>query len=250
MSRLHDKVIVISGGASGIGAACARLFAAEGARVVVGDIDVSAGQAVAAELGDAGRFQPLDVTCEDQWIGVLATVTAEFGRLDGLVNGAGIAQDEDNLDAVKPEGWGRVMGVNLDGTFLGCKHAVLTMKGQRSGSIVNLASILGRVGAGDAVSYCASKGGVRLLTKSAARHCAESGYRIRCNAISPGYIDTPMVAGFFADPKVRRAFEKRHLLGRLGRAGESAAMALYLMTDEAAFVTGADFAIDGGYTAI
>ncbi len=250
MSRLQDKVIVISGGASGIGAACALLFAAEGARITIADINTVGGQAVAAELGDAGRFQPLDVTSEDQWIGVLKTAATKFGRLDGLVNGAGIAADNDNLTAMSPEGWDRVMGINLDGTFLGCKHAVRTMKGQGSGSIINLASILGQVGAGDAVAYCASKGGVRLLTKSAARHCAEAGYGIRCNAISPGYIDTPMVAGFFADPKVRRALVKRHLLARLGRAEEIAAMALYLMTDEAAFVTGADFAIDGGYTAI
>lgn len=250
MSRLENKVIVISGGASGIGAACARLFAAEGARITIADINTAGGRAVAAELGDAGRFQPLDVTSEDQWIRVLEAVTAEFGRLDGLVNGAGIATGNDNLGAVKPEDWDRVMGINLDGTFLGCKHAVRTMKGQGSGSIINLASILGQVGAGDAVSYCTSKGGVRLLTKSAARHCAESSYGIRCNAISPGYIETPMVAGLFADPKLRRAFEKRHPLGRLGQAEEIAAMALYLMTDEAAFATGADFAIDGGYTAI
>jgi 3(or 17)beta-hydroxysteroid dehydrogenase len=250
MTRLQDKVIVISGGASGIGAACARMFAAEGARITIADINVAGGRAVAAELGDAGRFQPLDVTSEDQWIDGFKAVTTAFGRLDGLVNGAGIGADNDNLEAMSPEGWNRVMGINLDGTFLGCKHAVRTMKGQGSGSIINLASILGQVGASDAVSYCASKGGVRLLTKSAARHCAESGYGIRCNAISPGYIDTSMVAGFFADPKVRRAFEKRHPLGRLGTAEEIAAMALYLMTDEAAFVTGADFAIDGGYTAI
>ncbi len=205
---------------------------------------------MAAELDDAGRFQPLDVTNENQRVSVLDAVTAEFGRLDGLVNSAGIAPDDDNLEAISSAGWSRIMGINLDGAFLGCKHAGRAMKGQGSGSIINLASILGQVGAGDAVSYCASKGGVRLLTKSAARHCAETGYGILCNAISPGYIDTPMVAGFFADPKVRRAFVKRHLLARLGRAEEIAAMALYLMTAEATFVTGADFAIDGGYTAI
>ena len=250
MSRLEDKVIVVSGGASGIGAACARQFAAEGARVTVADRDVGGGETVAGELGDAGGFAALDVADEDQWIAVLDAVTSEFGRLDGLVNAAGVAAEGDSLMTVSPADWDRIMRINLDGTFLGCKHAVRAMKGHGGGAIVNLASVYGRVGDGDAVAYCASKGGVRLLTMSASRHCAEAGYGIRCNAISPGFIETPMVAGYFADPEVRREIEKRHPLGRLGSADEIAAMALYLMTDEAAFVTGSDFAIDGGYTAI
>lgn len=250
MSRLEDKVIVVSGGASGIGAACARRFAAEGARVTVADIDADRGAAVVGELGDGGGFAALDVASEDQWIAILDGVTTEFGRLDGLVNGAGVAAEGDSLATVSAADWDRVMRINLDGTFLGCKHAVRAMKDRGGGSIVNLASVYGRVGDGDAVAYCASKGGVRLLTMSAARHCAEAGYGIRCNAISPGFIETPMVAGYFADPEVRRAIEARHPMGRLGRAGEIAAMALYLMTDEAGFVTGSDFVIDGGYSAV
>jgi len=250
MTRLEDKVIVVSGGASGIGAACARLFAAEGARVTVADIDADGGASVAGELGDSGRFAALDVADEDQWAAVLDAVTSDFGRLDGLVNAAGVATKDDRLATVSTADWDRIMRINLDGTFLGCKHAVRAMKGRGGGSIINLASVYGRVGDGDSVAYCTSKGGVRLLTMSAARHCAEAGYGIRCNAVSPGFIDTPMVAGYVADPKVRRAIEKRHPLDRLGRAEEIAAMALYLMTDESAFVTGSDFVIDGGYSAV
>ncbi len=250
MSRLADKVIVVSGGASGIGAACARAFVAEGATVFIADVDAENGARVAAELGDSAAFVEHDVTDEDQWEQTLDGVLAESGRLDGLLNAAGISAADDSLEGATPADWDRVLRVNLDGTFLGCKHAVRRMKNSGGGSIVNIASILAMVGEGDAVAYCASKGGVRLLTQSAALHCAAEGYAIRCNSICPGYIDTPMTAGFFTDAKMRRAYEKRHLLRRIGEAQEIAPIVLYLLADESAYVTGAEFTIDGGYTAV
>jgi NAD(P)-dependent dehydrogenase (short-subunit alcohol dehydrogenase family) len=248
--RLADKAIVVTGGASGIGAACARAFAAEGATVFVADVDAENGSRVAAELGDSASFVGLDVTDEGQWEQALDGVLATAGRLDGLLNAAGIGAANDSLEGASPADWDRVLRVNLDGTFLGCKHAVRRMKHSGGGSIVNIASILAMVGGGDSIAYCASKGGVRLLTQSAALHCAAEGYAIRCNSICPGYIDTPMTAGYFTDPKARRAYEKRHLLNRLGEADEIAPVVLYLLADESAYVTGAEFTIDGGYTAI
>ena len=248
--RLAGKVIVVSGGASGIGAACARACAAEGATVVIADIDGSNGARVAAGLGDSASFVELDVAHEDQWEQALDGVLAASGRLDGLLNAAGIGAANDSLEGASPAVWDRVLRVNLDGTFLGCKHAVRRMKLNGGGSIVNIASILAMVGAGDSIAYCASKGGVRLLTQSAALHCAEQGYAIRCNSICPGYINTPMTAGYFDDPAQRRAYEKRHLLNRIGEADEIAPIVLYLLADESAYVTGAEFTIDGGYTAI
>ena len=248
--RLADKAIVVSGGASGIGAACARAFVAEAATVFIADVDAANGARVAAELGDSASFVDLDVTDEDQWERALDGVLAASGRLDGLLNAAGIAAADDSLEGATPAAWDRVLRVNLDGTFLGCKHAVRRMKHNGGGSIVNISSVLAMVGAKDSIAYCASKGGVRLLTQSAALHCAAEGYAIRCNSICPGYIDTPMTAGYFTDPKARRAYEKRHLLNRLGEAQEIAPIVLYLLADESAYVTGAEFTIDGGYTAI
>ena len=248
--RLADKAIVVSGGASGIGAACARAFVAAGATVFIADIDVANGARVAAELGNNASFIDLDVTDEGQWERALGGVLAASGRLDGLVNAAGIGTANDSLEDASPADWDRVLRVNLDGTFLGCKHAVRRMKHNGGGSIVNISSVLAMVGANDSIAYCASKGGVRLLTQSAALHCAAEGYAIRCNSICPGYIDTPMTAGYFTDPKARRAYEKRHLLNRLGEAQEIAPIVLYLLADESAYVTGAEFTIDGGYTAI
>ena len=248
--RLADKAIVVSGGASGIGAACARAFVAEGATVFIADVDAANGARVAAELGDSASFVDLDVTDEDQWERALDGVLAASGRLDGLLNAAGIAAADDSLAGATPAAWDRVLRVNLDGTFLGCKHAVRRMKHNGGGSIVNISSVLAMVGAGDSIAYCASKGGVRLLTQSAALHCAAEGYAIRCNSICPGYIDTPMTAGYFTDPKARRAYEKRHLLRRIGEAQEIVPIVLYLLADESAYVTGAEFTIDGGYTAI
>ena len=254
--RLQDKVAIITGGASGIGAAAAPRFVAEGARVMVSDIDADGGEALAGQLGAAAAFQPHDTTNESDWERVVESTRRSFGGLDVLLNVAGVGTAEvdgvDDIEHCSLQSWRKVHAVNLDGVFLGCRYAVGVMKLTSGGSIVNLSSILGTVGDASALSYCSSKGAVRLLSKSVALHCAEKGYAIRCNSVHPGYIDTPMVRGLIdaaPEPEVyHQGLVNLHPIGRLGRAEEVAALLLYLASDESRFVTGAEFTIDGGYT--
>jgi 3(or 17)beta-hydroxysteroid dehydrogenase len=251
MRRLEGKVALISGGASGIGFATARRFAEEGAGVVLGDIDRAAGARAASELG--AEFEPLDVTSDEDWRNATDAVFARHGTLDILVNSAGIAPTG-TIEEVTLEDWRRTMAVNLDGTFLGCRHGVRVMKQGRGGSIVNLSSVSGIIGGHNLAAYNASKGGVRLLTKSVALHCARKGYGIRCNSVHPGFVETPMldeVVRQGRDPSDTRAKLQASVpLGRNARAEEVAAMIAYLASDESAFVTGAEFVIDGGVTAM
>jgi 3(or 17)beta-hydroxysteroid dehydrogenase len=172
MGRIDGKVALITGAASGIGLAAARLFVDEGATVVLTDRDEPAAETVLAGLGKSGKFHLLDVTREEHWIGVTDAVVAEFGRLDILVNSAGVALLRD-IETTTLEEWRALMAVNLDGTFLGCKHAVRVMKQRGGGSIVNMSSVAGLIGSSNLAAYGASKGGVRLLTKSVALHCAQ-----------------------------------------------------------------------------
>jgi NAD(P)-dependent dehydrogenase (short-subunit alcohol dehydrogenase family) len=172
MARMAQKTVVVTGGGSGIGAACARLLGREGARIVVADIDAAKGQAVAAEVGSPARFVALDVRDEAAWQTLLADLQAR-GELQGLVNAAGVAHADDTLDRCTRAVWDFTMGVNLDGVFLGTKHAIARMK-ESGGSIVNIASILAHAGAATAMAYGASKGGVWQLTRSAAQHCARA----------------------------------------------------------------------------
>ena len=240
MRRLDGKVAIITGGSSGIGEACAERFSEEGAHVVVADIREPRRQA-SEESCELTYFQ-LDVTDEAAWLEMMSIVSGRWGRLDVLINAAGVSIDGDTVE------------VNLDGTFLGCKHAVRTMKLFGGGAITNIASVLGIVADGEAVAYTASKGGVRMLTKSTALYCAKSGYDIRCNAICPGYIDTPMLRAHLASrpapEKEEALLAAAHPIGRLGRAPEIASIALYLASADASLVTGAEFIVDGGYTAI
>jgi 3(or 17)beta-hydroxysteroid dehydrogenase len=252
MLRLDGRVAIITGGSSGIGEACAERFAGEGAHVVVADIRVPRRQVSEANC-EPSYFQ-LDVTDEAAWLELMSVVSSRWGRLDVLINAAGVSVDADTVEACTPESWRRTLEVNLDGTFLGCKHAVRTMKLLGGGAITNIASVLSIVADGEAVAYTASKGGVRMLTKSTALHCAKSGYDIRCNAICPGYIDTPMLRAHLAARPFPEREEARlaaaHPIGRLGRAEEIASIALYLASADASLVTGAEFLVDGGYTAI
>jgi 3(or 17)beta-hydroxysteroid dehydrogenase len=252
MRRLDGKVAIVTGGSSGIGQACAERFAQEGANVVVADIRAPRKQA-SGDGCELTHFQ-LDVTDEAAWCELMSFVNSRWGRLDVLINAAGISIDGDTVEACTPEAWRRTLEVNLDGTFLGCKHAVRTMKLLGGGAIINIASVLGIVADGEAVAYTASKGGVRMLTKSTALYCANSGYDIRCNAICPGYIDTPMLRAHLAARPAPESEEARlaaaHPIGRLGRAPEIASVALYLVSADASLVTGAEFLVDGGYTAI
>jgi 3(or 17)beta-hydroxysteroid dehydrogenase len=252
MRRLEGKMALISGGASGIGLATARRFAEEGATVVLADIDHAAGKRAAGEV-ERASFEPLDVTSDEDWRKTTDAVLARHGALDILVNSAGIVAFG-SIEDVSLEDWRRTMSINLDGTFLGCRHGVRAMKTGRGGSVVNLSSVSGIIGGHNIAAYNAAKGAVRLLTKSVALHCARKGYGIRCNSVHPGFVETPMldeVVRQGRDPSDTRAKLQASVpLGRNARAEEVAAMIVYLASDESAFVTGAEFVIDGGVTAM
>jgi 3(or 17)beta-hydroxysteroid dehydrogenase len=251
MGRVDGKVALITGGASGIGLATAGLLADEGAKVVLTDVDEpEAGAAIAT--AQRGRFYKLDVTRENEWIAVTDAVVSEFSRLDILVNSAGVSFLKD-IETTTLDEWRRLMAVNLDGTFLGCKHAIRVMKERGGGSIVNMSSVAGLVGAANLAAYSASKGGVRLLTKSVALHCARRSYNIRCNSVHPSFVETPMLQSMLAaarnPQKLEANFASAAPLGRLAKPIEIARTILFLASDEAAFTTGAELAVDGGLTA-
>jgi len=251
MGRLQDKIALITGGASGIGRAAAHLFAEEGATVVIADRDEAAARAAVAAIGGRASFQRLDVTAEDRWIAVTDALVRDRGRLDILINSAGVSLLKD-IEATTLDEWRVLMAVNLDGTFLGCKHAVRVMK-ERGGSIVNMSSVAGLIGSGFLAAYCASKGGVRLLTKAVALHCARKGYNIRCNSVHPSFADTPMLEGMVAaarnPDKLAASFTAAAPLGRLAQPIEVARTILFLASDESVFTTGAELVVDGGLTA-
>ena len=250
--RLADKVALVTGAGSGLGRAIARRFASEGARIVIADIDPKGGQSVAAALGDAARFVEHDVTREASWTQALDAAHAAFGRLDILVNNAGVVTIGD-VERTTLEEWRFVHAVNLDGTFLGCKHGIPRLRASGGGSIINMSSIAGIIGVHNLAAYCSSKGAVRLLTKSVALRCARRKDNIRCNSIHPVYAATPMVERMLAtapDPDAQRqALEAMVPLGRLAQPEDVADMALFLASDESRLVTGAEFVIDGGLTA-
>jgi NAD(P)-dependent dehydrogenase (short-subunit alcohol dehydrogenase family) len=248
MGRLDDKVALISGGARGLGAAEARLFAREGARVVVGDVlDPDGAAVVEAIRSDGGEavYVHLDVTVEAEWTVAVRTAEETYGRLDILVNNAGIPLRR-TLEQTTVEEWDRVMAVNLTGTFLGTRAAVPALRRAGGGSIVNTSSVSGIVGSRGA-AYGASKGGVRSLTKATALEYAAAG--IRCNSLHPGPLDTEVNREAQLDTD--RWAERMRLvpLGRIGRPEEVAYGALYLASDEASYMTGSELVIDGGSTA-
>jgi NAD(P)-dependent dehydrogenase (short-subunit alcohol dehydrogenase family) len=248
--RLAGKVVLISGGARGMGAAEARLFAREGARIVIADVLEAEGRAVQAEVEAAGgqaAFTPLDVTREAEWQRAVALAVSRFGALNVLVNNAGIG-GSGRVEDTTAEAWDQVMDVNAKGVFLGTKAAIPAMRRAGGGSIVNISSQLGLVGMDDSSpQYTASKGAVRLLTKTTALQYAREG--IRCNSVHPGPILTPMTERRRADPAVYQRMLSRIPLGRYGEAEEVAYAVLYLASDESAFVTGSELVIDGGWTA-
>ena len=255
MPRVDNKTVIVTGGASGIGAETARLLVREGGKVVIADLNEAAGKALAAELGEAALFFRLDTTVESEWETCIAATLARFGGLHGVVNAAGVGVGGD-VEEVPLEDFRRVYRINGLGVFLGCKHGVLAMKGNppdRPGSIVNISSVLGLRGMGRAPAYAASKGAVRLLSKNVAIHCGTMGYPIRCNSVHPGWIDTPMIAPRLAttidNMTGRQYLEGLHPMGRLGRPEEIARMILFLISDESSFSTGAEFVADGGVTA-
>jgi NAD(P)-dependent dehydrogenase (short-subunit alcohol dehydrogenase family) len=250
VGRVAGKVVVITGAASGLGAESARRLAGEGASMLLTDLAADAGEALAASLGPSAHFMALDVTDEDGWAAVAAAGLQRFGRIDGLVNSAGVAHGSPLMEMTYTD-WRRVLAINLDGTFLGMRACAPAMAQGGGGSIVNLSSILGKVGQPGAAHYCASKGGVLMLTKAAALEWAPAA--IRVNSVHPGYIDTPMVAGALQDSgngnEMRDLLISRHPLGRLGQPREIADGVVFLISDESSFMTGAELVIDGGYTA-
>jgi NAD(P)-dependent dehydrogenase (short-subunit alcohol dehydrogenase family) len=250
--RLENKVALISGGASGIGAETARLVVREGGKAVIADRDADKGRALAEELGVAASFVALDVTDEAAWQKAVAATVETYGGLHGLLNAAGVGV-RNTIEDCSLEDYRRVNDINSLGTFLGCKTAIPAMKRAGGGSIVNISSVLGLRGASAALAYCASKGAVRSLTKNVALYCAQMKYNIRCNSVHPGYIDTPMIAPRLEQTSGNRSgrdvLEELHPLGRLGRAEEVANMILFLLSDESTFSTGSEFVCDGGLTA-
>jgi 3alpha(or 20beta)-hydroxysteroid dehydrogenase len=236
VGRVDGKVALISGGARGMGASHARLLVQEGAKVVIGDILDDRGKALADEIGDAARYVHLDVTQPDQWDAAVATTTGEFGKLDVLVNNAGIVAlgQLKNFDL---DDWQRVIDVNLTGTFLGMRVAVEPMTAAGGGSIINVSSIEGLRGAPAVHPYVASKWAVRGLSKSAALELAP--LKIRVNSIHPGFIRTPMTAGLSEDMVMIP-------LGRAAESREVSTFVVFLASDESSYATGSEFVMDGG----
>ncbi len=254
MNRLAGKVAIITGAALGLGrAACIRM-AGEGASIAVLDMLEAEGQALAAELAADGfpaRFWRCDVSSEAEVAGVINEVTAHFGRLDILVNNAGVSGASKPTHEITEAEWDWVQAINVKGVFFCTKHAIPHLKAAGGGSIINLSSIYGLVGAADAPPYHASKGAVRLMSKTDAMIYAAD--KIRVNSIHPGFIWTPMVQKFLGagpDPVAgRKAVDSLHPLGHMGEPDDIAWGVVYLASDEAKFLTGSELVIDGGYTA-
>ena len=248
--RLEGKVAIISGGARGMGAAEAKLFAREGAKVIICDVLEDEGRQTEAEINEVGGdavFVKLDVTSQDEWENAVNTAIERFGKLDILVNNAGIIV-QSTIEDMTVELWDKVMDVNAKGVFLGTKTAIPHMKEAGGGSIVNISSISGIVGQDNVnAGYNASKGAVRIFTKAAAVQYAKEN--IRVNSIHPGPIATPMTAEGRADPERVALTLDRTPLGRYGEPEEVANAVVFLASDEASYVTGSEIVVDGGYTA-
>jgi len=249
MSELSGQVAIVTGGASGIGAASADLLKAAGATVIVADIQDA--------KDTVGRFVRHDVSSERSWKALLAEVLKTDGRLDIMVNNAGVSGGSGTIENTTVENWRKVEAINSEGVFLGCKYAVEGMKktGPRKaaskGSIVNISSVAALVGSGGPTAYTASKGAVRLLSKSVAAYCAEKKYGIRCNSVHPGGVDTPIFNPVWQ--RVGREQGKAflgaaHPIGRMAEPQDLGELVLWLASDRAAFVTGAEFVADGGLT--
>ena len=255
--RLDGKKALVTGGAQGLGEAMARRFAAEGAKVALCDLQLEKALKVAEDLNgrhgaDTATAHLLDVTSEPQWIEVLGRAGEAMGGLSVLVNNAGISIGGD-VETLELDDFHKVMRVNVDSVFLGCKHAIRIMRDHQPGSIINISSIAGLIAAHNSPAYNASKAAVWLLSKGVALHCAKKGYDIRSNSIHPTFVDTPildrlrdMLGKETAEAKLARQVP----LGRIGKPEEIAAAALYLASDESRFVTASELKLDGGISAM
>ena len=250
MGRLDGKVAIISGGARGQGAAEVRLFAGEGARVCFGDILDDEGMKLEAEVRELGgdvTYAHLDVTQEPDWSRMVELTESKYGKLDILVNNAGITLGTLGIDEIPLEEWQRLMDINVNGVFLGTKHAIPAMRRSGGGSIVNISSTAGIVGIGRSSAYTASKGAVRLFTKATAlQHATDN---IRCNSVHPGPVATPFLQELLDNPEKLEERLTRVPLGRLATPDDVAYGVLFLASDESSYMTGSELVIDGGTTA-
>lgn len=258
MGRVAGKIALVTGAASGIGEASAHLLAREGATVVLADINEAAARSVLEAIraeGGQGHCVHLDVAREDHWVTAIGDIRTRYGRLDIVLNGAGTNIARSFPSDTTLQDWRHLMSINLDGVFLGTKHAVAMMQESDpvSGSVINISSVMGLVGLPDIAAYNASKGGVRMYSKSVALSCAERRLNIRVNTIHPGFIRTPLLQkamARFDDPEeARRTYDALQPVGHLGEPMDVAYGVLYLASDESKFVTGTELVIDGGYTA-
>lgn len=263
--HVQGKIALVTGAAKGIGAACATILAQNGATVIVADIDEPAGQAIAQAIIDSGgqaEFMRLDVTQEEGWKSTIDAICDRHGGLDVLVNNAGIAIVHTLLETSLEE-WRRIHAINLDSVFLGSKYAVDVMRpggtSGRGGSIINLSSVGGMIGAEELTAYCSTKGAVRLFSKSVAVECGRFGYGIRVNSVHPGNTNTPMFQQELKDMQAKgmvdsleeamKFYMDMQVLPEIGEPEDIASAVLYLASDAARFVTGAEFVVDGGLTA-
>ena len=247
-NRIEGKIAIVTGGASGIGEATARLFVSEGAKVVIADIDDEKGNALEAELnhdGEVARYRQFDVTQESRWIEVVGEVMDTWGRLDVVVNNAGMSGvGRARVEETTVENWDTVFAVNSTAIMLGTKTAIPAMRKNGGGSVVNVSSIFGIVGSPAGAAYHASKGAARTFSKAAAVQYAPDN--IRVNSVHPGFTDTPMTLDIHSQKEIRDAREKMTPLGRLGLPDDIAYGILYLACDESSWVTGIELVIDGG----
>ncbi|TGD18674.1 glucose 1-dehydrogenase [Levilactobacillus suantsaiihabitans] len=243
-NRLANKVAIVTGGAAGIGLATVKDFLDEGAQVIFTDIDAEKGQQVQRDLADKAIFVQQDVSQEDDWLKLIARVQKDFGTLDILVNNAGVMPSVKPITEITTAEFQKRLDVNLTGTFFGTKYGMNIMKDHGGGSIVNISSLGGLRGIATAADYCATKGGVRLMSKAAALDAADNHFNVRVNTVHPGYIKTAMTpeAG-------REMMATATPIGRMGSPKEIADTILFLASDEASFITGTELAVDGGLTA-
>lgn len=256
--RVAGKKVFVTGAAQGLGAAIARAVAAEGGKVALADINFVGAEKLAAEIDAAHGSRTafafeLDVTDEAGWIGALDAASKAMGGLSGLVNNAGISGGRGNVEELELETFRRVMSVNVDSVFLGAKHAIKHLAQNQPGSIVNISSIAGLIASHNTPAYNASKAAVWLLSKNIALHCAKKKLDIRSNSIHPTFIDTPILdplRGMFGKEEAEAKLARQVPLGRIGQPADVAMAAIYLLSDESRFVTGAEIKVDGGISAM
>jgi 3(or 17)beta-hydroxysteroid dehydrogenase len=245
MGRVSGKVVIVTGAASGIGRQDVLTLARDGARVIITDLNQEGGYALAKEIGDAAMFVRHEISSEDDWKAVITAAQGRFGRLDGVVNNAGILL-MGSIEDTSLEQWRRIHRVNADGYFLGCKYGVAAMKSTGGGSIVNMSSIAA-AGLPFAAAYSASKGSVAALTNSVAIHCRSAGYRIRCNSIHPDGVLTPMVLPLLGNPDPATVNYDADPTTRFCDPSDVANLVLFLISDESRFINGAQLRITNAY---